>query len=185
MGYSRAESQSLLRGGTVIRPRTNLSTMSSVAYIFIAEKRGAPMQVRHTVEAITDTGLNGDRYTVEGNRPSPDYQVTLIELENIEAFTKHTGLALTHEMPRRNIVTSGVRLNGLVGQRFMVGDALLEGLELCEPCRLFAKRTYAAVSEFFPGKGGLRARIVCGGIINTGDRIASLSNEPIYANTAG
>jgi len=150
--------------------------MSSVCYIFVAEKRGAPMQLRHAVEAITDTGLNGDRYRVDGSRPSPDYQVTLIELENIEAFTKRTGLALTPEMPRRNIVTSGVRLNDLVGKRFMVGDALLEGLDLCEPCRLFAERTYAAVSEFFPGKGGLRARIVSGGIIRVGDRLAPQSS---------
>ncbi len=130
------------------------------------------MQVRSSVEAITDTGLDGDRYIVERVRRSPDYQITLIELENIEAFTKRTGLPLTPEMPRRNIVTSGIRLNGLLGQRFLVGRTLLEGLGLCEPCRLFAKRTHAAVLDFFPGKGGLRARIVSGGIINTGDRIA-------------
>ena len=159
--------------------------MSRVAYIFIAEKRGAPMRARSSVEAIIGAGLSGDRYIVDGARPSPDYQVTLIELENIEAFKKHTGLSLMPDMPRRNIVTSGVLLNDLLGQRFMVGGALFEGLELCEPCRLFAKRTHAAVLDFFPGKGGLRARIVSGGIVNTGDRIAPVSNEAIYANTAG
>ena len=135
------------------------------------------MQLRSSVEAVTDTGLDGDRYIVERVRRSPDYQVTLIELENIEAFTKRIGLPLTPEMPRRNIVTTGIRLNRLLGQRFLVGCALLEGLELCEPCRLFAKRTHVAVLDFFPGKGGLRARIVSGGTINTGDRIARQSKR--------
>jgi MOSC domain-containing protein YiiM len=154
-----------------------LGTVSSVAYIFLAEKRGAPMRPTTSVEAISDCGLRGDRYVVESVRPSPDYQVTLIELENIEAFTKRTGLLLTPEMPRRNIVTTGVRLNPLLGKRFFAGSALLEGLELCEPCRLFAKRTYPGVLEFFPGKGGLRARILSGGIINTGDRVALSCDE--------
>jgi MOSC domain-containing protein YiiM len=66
-----------------------------------------------------------------------------------------------------------VRLNALVGRRFPVGGAVFEGLELCEPCRLFAKRTHSEVLEFFRGKGGLRARIVSGGIINVGDAIQS------------
>ena len=139
------------------------------------------MRPTRAVEAITDSGLRGDRYVLERVRRSADYQVTLIELENIEAFTKRTGLLLSPEMPRRNIVTTGVRLNALLGKRFLVGSALLEGLELCEPCRLFAKRTHAAVLDFFPSKGGLRARILVGGTINIGDRVAPLSGRRHYA----
>lgn len=125
------------------------------------------------VEAVADVGLRGDRYSAESTRRSPDYQVTLIEVENIEGFAETTGLPLTADMPRRNIVTVGVRLNDLLARRFTVGKAVFEGLELCEPCRLFAKRTHLAVLDYFPGKGGLRARIVSGGLINTGDRIAA------------
>jgi MOSC domain-containing protein YiiM len=147
--------------------------VSTVVHIFLAAKRGAPMSAPAAVEALSDIGLSGDRYAEEKNRRSPDYQVTLIELENIEAFTIATGLKLTPEMPRRNIITQGVRLNDLVGIRFPIGSAVFEGLELCEPCRLFAKRTHNEVLEFFRGKGGLRARIVSGGIINVGDTIRS------------
>jgi MOSC domain-containing protein YiiM len=127
------------------------------------------MSAPSTVEALGDIGLSGDRYIEAKNRRSADYQVTLIELENIEAFTMATGLKLTPEMPRRNIVTRGVRLNDLVGKRFPIGTAVFEGLELCEPCSLFAKRTHKEVLEFFRGRGGLRARIVSGGIIKVGD----------------
>jgi MOSC domain-containing protein YiiM len=122
-----------------------------------------------SVEALANEGLQGDRYSVARNRGGADYQVTLIELENIEAFSAATGLALTPGMPRRNIVTRGIRLNDLLGKRFRIGGALLEGMELCEPCTLFARNTYPQVLEFFPGKGGLRARIVEGGQVRVGD----------------
>jgi MOSC domain-containing protein YiiM len=129
------------------------------------------MSPQQSVEALTETGLTGDRYSEAKNRRSPDYQVTFIELENIEAFTQATGLPLTPDMPRRNIITSGIRLNELCGKRFIVGRARFEGLELCEPCSLFAKRTHREVLRFFVGKGGLRARIVSGGEIRIGDTI--------------
>jgi MOSC domain-containing protein YiiM len=129
------------------------------------------MSAQQSVEAVTEAGLTGDRYSEKKNRRSPDYQVTFIELENIEAFTQASGLPLTPDMPRRNIITSGIRLNELCGKRFRVGRARFEGLELCEPCSLFAKRTHREVLRFFVGKGGLRARIVSGGEIRVGDKI--------------
>jgi MOSC domain-containing protein YiiM len=129
------------------------------------------MSAEQSVEALTEGGLTGDRYSEAKNRRSPDYQVTFIELENIEAFTQATGLPLTPDMPRRNIITRGIRLNGLCGKRFKVGRARFEGLELCEPCSLFATRTHREVLHFFVGKGGLRARIVSGGEICIGDAI--------------
>ena len=124
-----------------------------------------------SAQAVAGGGLLGDRYSDSSNRRSPDYEVTFIELENVEAFAASTGLALTPEMPRRNIVTRGVSLNNLVGTRFTVGSAVFEGLELCEPCGLFAERTHREVLTFFVGKGGLRARIVTGGDIHVGSQV--------------
>ena len=127
-----------------------------------------------SVEALAGIGLAGDRYADAKNRRNPDYEVTLIESENIEAFTRATGRELTPGMPRRNIVTAGVRLNDLLGRRFSVGHAVFEGLELCEPCSLFARRTYSEVLAFFRGKGGLRARIVSGGMLSIGDSVSQM-----------
>jgi len=140
-----------------------------VTHIFVAPARGAPAKAVAAVAALANQGLRGDRYADSKLRRSADYQVTLIELENIEAFTQATGLAMTPEMPRRNIVTLGVRLNDLCGKRFRVGDAVFEGIELCEPCTLFARRTHREALKFFAGKGGLRARILSGGEIRVGD----------------
>ena len=129
------------------------------------------MEPRQYVAALTDGGLDGDRYADSTNRRGPEYQVTLIECENIAAFSELVDVPFTPDMPRRNIVTQGVRLNDLCGKRFKVGGATLEGLELCEPCALFAKRTHREVLKYFPRKGGLRARIVEGGEIRVGDSV--------------
>jgi MOSC domain-containing protein YiiM len=124
------------------------------------------MQSLDRVAALENAGLRGDRYTKR--------QVTFIELENIEAFTQSTGLALTPDMPRRNIVTQGIRLNELCGRRFRIGGAIFEGVELCEPCSLFARRTHREILDFFPQKAGLRARVISAGEIRVGESIENL-----------
>ena len=144
--------------------------MGTVVHIFVAPKKGAPAQSVQAADALPGRGLAGDHYA----------DATLIELENIEAFTRATNLALTPDMPRRNIVTRGVRLNELCGKRFRVGEAVLEGLELAEPCRLFAKRTHREALQFFAGKGGLRARIVHAGTVHVGD-VVTLDLAPAKA----
>ena len=60
--------------------------------------------------------------------------VSLIEAEAIKAFEHESGVSLTSAEIRRNVVTSGVRLNDLVGKEFNVGKIRMRGLRLCEPC---------------------------------------------------
>lgn len=146
--------------------------MGSIRHIFISPSRGAPMQPLLQVEAIAGSGLRGDRYADAGNRRSDDYQLTLIEIENIEAFVQASGLALAPHEPRRNLVTQGVQLNALNGRRFRVGDVELEGLDLCEPCATFGQRTYLEAVRFFVRRGGLRCRVLNSGMIRVGDPIA-------------
>ena len=143
--------------------------MGTIQHIFIAPGRGEPAVSLSDVEAIADCGLRGDRYTDPTLRKSPDYQVTLIESEQILAFAESLKLPLKPHEPRRNLVTVGMNLNELCQRRFFVGEAELEGLELCEPCATFAKYTNPEVVRFFVHRGGLRARILRGGIIRVGD----------------
>ena len=141
-----------------------------VRHIFVAPLKNAPQRSVDLADALQDQGLEGDRNARPGREPAA--QLTLIEGEHIAAFEKATGYAMQPSEPRRNIVTAGVRLNALVGKRFRVGEALCEGLMLCEPCRKFQRATHPEVLRFFAGKGGLRARIVAGGIIRVGDAIS-------------
>jgi MOSC domain-containing protein YiiM len=54
----------------------------------------------------------------------------------------------------------------------------LEGLELCEPCSLLARRTHREALKFFVHKGGLRARILTGGLIRVGDSVVAKPRLP-------
>jgi MOSC domain-containing protein YiiM len=142
--------------------------MGRIEYIFIAPEKGAQVETLSTVEAITECGLNGDRYVNDRNRKDAGQQVTLIEVEPIEQFVAQTGLAMGPHEPRRNLVTRGVDLNALVGKRFRVGECEFEGIELCEPCGIWARNTHREVVRFFVHRGGLNARIVKGGAISVG-----------------
>lgn len=166
--------------------------MSVVLHLFIATARGAPMQSLGTVEALADTGLAGDRYGRLKSRgggasgkPDPTREVTLIESENIEYFLAQTGHVLAMSDPRRNIVTAGIRLNDLCGRTFQIGTATFEGIELCEPCNPLKRRTHPELVRVLRHRGGLRARIVQGGMLSVGDAIhvqpASLRDQAAFA----
>lgn len=129
------------------------------------------------VMAIAGLGLEGDRYAAgKGTfspKPKPSRQVTLIEAEAIEALERELGLVLPPGETRRNLITRGVALNHLVGRDFTVGQARLRGHELCEPCGDLARMT--GKPQILPGlihRGGLRAEILEGGLIQVGDTLA-------------
>jgi len=144
--------------------------------VLIATMRGSEMQSILSVEAIANTGLVGDRYVIDLNRNGDDYRVTLIESEEIERYTLEYGKSFSASDMRRNLVTRGVRLNELVGQRFSVGNTVvLEGIEVCEPCSLLACRTDKSIVKDMLHRGGLRARICVGGTISVNDTIRSMS----------
>ena len=149
--------------------------MGNIRHIFIASERGGPMRSVPEVAAVAECGLTGDRYADAKHRKSPDCQVTLIELEQIDAFVAQSGLPLAPHEPRRNLVTVGVSLNELQGKRFVVGGAELEGLELCEPCATFAGRTHREVLRAFVRRGGLRCRIIRSGVIRAGDVVTPVA----------
>lgn len=134
------------------------------------------MQCVDAVELIAGRGLTGDRYAnkagaFQKDKIEPSQEVTLIEQETLEAALRDYKLELTHAESRRNLLTSGVPLNHLVGRQFSIGDVALEGLELCEPCKYLQKLTGKDVIRALQHRGGLRARIVRGGSIQLGAAI--------------
>ncbi len=146
--------------------------------IFLAEVGGAPMRSVSEVEAVPGVGLVGDRYskgvgTYSGN-PANFSEVTLIEKEVVEAVRGERGIPLEYWEARRNLCTSGVRLNDLVGRRFRVGEVWLLGERLCEPCGHMERLSHPGVKEALRGRGGLRARILRGGVIRVGDVVEEM-----------
>jgi RimJ/RimL family protein N-acetyltransferase len=159
----------------------------SVVAIYVTAAGGAPMQGVPRAELERGRGIRGDRYYAGAGTFSKkaetraDQEVTLIESEEIDAFGRSTGLELEYGAPRRNIVTRGVRLNDLVGARFAVGSALLEGMRLCEPCAHMAALVSQKVLPGLVHRAGLRARILIGGVVEPGDSVAPTSDPDARA----
>ena len=109
----------------------------TIELIYIAPAATAPtLSVKQAV-AIPGSGLEGDRYALgQGtfSKPEPDFELTLIEAEAIEALKRDYNVDLAPGETRRNLVTRGIALNHLVGQDFQIGEVKAHGIRLCEPC---------------------------------------------------
>ena len=144
-----------------------------VVFLHIAPAAGASMASVPEVRALAGRGLEGDRYFNQtgtyAKKPGPDRHVTLMAMEAIEAFERDFGARLNAGDARRNIVTRQVPLNDLVGREFRVGEVLLRGIRLCEPCDYLARLTGQKVVPGLVHRGGLRAEILTDGIIRVGD----------------
>jgi MOSC domain-containing protein YiiM len=147
----------------------------NVVSIFIAREAAIPMEAREEVNAIEGQGLQGDRY-FDGRghwskTPGVGREVTLIEIEAIEALEIERNIAITPGATRRNVVTRGVPLNHLVGREFQLGAVRLCGTRLCEPCTYLEGLTQQGVLSGLIHRGGLRAEIVTGGTIRVEDPV--------------
>jgi MOSC domain-containing protein YiiM len=135
--------------------------------------KGAMQSVDH-VEAIAGVGLEGDRYANRQGtffKPEPDFELTLIEAEALEALAREYRMQLDPGNARRNLVTRGVALNHLVGREFKIGEVVIRGIRLCEPCSHLQALTGLDVIKGLRHRGGLRAQIIAGGTIRVGDKV--------------
>lgn len=150
-------------------------SISAVVSIHITATASEPMASVNEIRAIPGKGLEGDRYFAEAgtysDQPGSGRDVTLIEVETIEALKRNNGIELSPKDSRRNIATRGVALNHLIGREFKVGEVTLRGSRLCDPCSHLEKLTAKGVMRALIHRGGLRAEILTGGMIRVGDAI--------------
>ncbi|WP_123537637.1 MOSC domain-containing protein [Halosimplex salinum] len=139
------------------------------------------MEARESVEAVAGRGLRGDRYfddrglwnEIEAD-PDNDLtgasEVTFIESEALAAVERETDIAVPTGAHRRNVTTRDVPLNHLVDRQFRVGEAVCEGIQLCEPCSYMESLVGEdGLEAALVHRGGLDARIVESGEITVGD----------------
>lgn len=151
-----------------------------VEHIHIAPEAGAPMEAVETVEAVAGRGLRGDRYFGADGTWSSDPKardiprdVTLFEAEVLDVVGDDYGLDLVPADHRRNLTVSGIALDHVLGERLRVGEALLEAVELCEPCAYLESLTdQAGTLDALVHRGGLNAAIIDSGTISVGDPVA-------------
>jgi hypothetical protein len=141
-----------------------------VAAILTATDAEGPMTLVDRADAVAGRGLAGDRYhdgrgTFSG--PGQGYQLTLVEAEMLDSID------LPWAQARRNIVTRGIALNALVGHRFTIGAVECVGRRLAEPCAHLEKLAGPGLLRPLVHRAGLRADILRGGPISTGDPVAA------------
>ncbi|MDZ7701112.1 MAG: MOSC domain-containing protein [Halobacteriales archaeon] len=150
-------------------------TEGTVDDIHVAPASGEPVETREAVEAVAGRGLRGDRHFHTEDRSARNrgagLDLTLIEAEAVEAVARDFDLAFGPGEHRRNLTTRGVALNHLVGERFLVGEVLCRGVELCEPCRHLEGLTEDGAIEALLHRGGLRADVLQSGTVRVGDGI--------------
>ncbi|GLV59009.1 molybdenum cofactor sulfurase [Dictyobacter sp. S3.2.2.5] len=148
-----------------------------VVALYIAPAADEPMQEVDNARLVADQGIVGDRYFAKtGTHSGPDeqsYEITLIESEAIESVQTESKITVTAADMRRNVVTKGFALSHLVDKEFRIGDTVLRGIALCEPCPHLMEKTGHKVAVGFIHRGGLGAKIISGGLINVGDSIHS------------
>ena len=125
------------------------------------------------VDCVANRGLVGDRFF--DHEHNFKGQVSFIGLEAIEAAREELGLAeVAPAKMRRNVVVSGIDLNGLVGKRFELGGTEFMGTEECAPCYWMDQAVAVGAAAALKGRGGLRCRILKSGTLELGENVLKI-----------
>ena len=117
-----------------------------------------------------DKGIVNDRYYNHYNNKKE--QVTLINLEEIDAFNKNIGENLDYKDFRRNIIISGINLSNCINKNIIIQNVVLKIHELCQPCDYLQKKLgIPNLVKMLVNKSGVRAEIISSGFISVGDKI--------------
>ena len=146
-------------------------------HIHTSPYAGLNMKSHKSALLISGLGIEGDRYNKGTGKYSeiPDIrEVTLIEIETLEALKRDHNIILQPIEHRRNLTTRDVPLNHLVGKRFRVGEVLLIGGRLNTPCRYLNLVTKKDVCDLLEHRSGLNCSILESGTVNVGDKIQLL-----------
>jgi MOSC domain-containing protein YiiM len=148
-----------------------------VEEIYITSEGSAAMERVEEVRAVAG-GLAGDRYkegTGYWTRYGDVCELTLIEAEDLDEIEQEADLRVKNGEHRRNIVTRGVRLHELSGNRFRVGEVVLEYDRPRPPCKHVQDLTEPGMTRALGRRrGGICARVIEGGLIRAQDEIAAL-----------
>jgi len=150
---------------------------ATVENIFITKTRREQPQEITAVKLEAGKGIVGDRYhqrsmefLAAGDQVQSNH-ISLISREELDGFLERNDADIAYADFRRNVLTSGIDLYGLIGKKFRLGSALCQGVEDCEPCAFLAATVHRAVLPDLKKRAGLRAIILEDGNLNVGDTI--------------
>ena len=118
------------------------------------------------IQCIAGRGIEGDRFF--DYKANHSGQITFFAAEVFEAVC--TQLSVTGKHPgltRRNVITSGVDLNKLIGEEFTLQGVHFHGVEECRPCYWMDQAIAPGAEAALRNRGGLRAKILTTGRLRT------------------
>jgi len=114
------------------------------------------------IECVAGRGIVGDRFLDYHE----DYkgQITFFSIEVFQNICAQLGVHdASPSTVRRNVITRGIDLNQLIGERFSIQGVLFEGVCECKPCYWMDRAIAPGAENLLQGRGGLRAKILnCG-----------------------
>ena len=162
------------------RLHVTTSWQGVVRFLHRTPRAFLPMRSFPELQLIAGRGIEGDRYLIGqeagfySHKPEEGRQVTLFEIETLEALRRDHGIELLPEEHRRNVTVECVPLNHLVGRRFRLGEAIVDATRLSTPCRHIEEILGKAVFDPLINRSGLNCRIIAGGTLRLGDVVRPL-----------
>lgn len=123
-----------------------------------------PLVEVKAVECVAGKGLFGDRFF--DFKDNYKGQITFFASEVFADVCRQVGVTGgSPGVTRRNVITSGVDLNTLIGKTFEVQGVQFEGVSECSPCYWMNGAIGPGAEAALHGRGGLRARILTDGVL--------------------
>lgn len=120
--------------------------------------------------SIDESGVVGDAHAGDWHR-----QISLLGVESFEKFSAMTGHSYGYGDFAENITTRGFEIYKLhPGDRFKSGNVELEITQIGKKCHGGGCAVFKAVGTCVMPKEGIFARVVQGGCLQAGDRLAYL-----------
>ena len=143
-----------------------------VEWIGLRPAREETVRLAEQVDAVVDSGLDGDRFAARSGNPR---QVTLLQAEHLAVIAACLQRdRVDPALLRRNLVIAGINLLALKHKRFRVGAAMLEWSGACHPCSKMERALGAGGYNALRGHGGITARVVESGLIRVGDAVSAV-----------
>ena len=151
--------------------------MATLKAIYIASSAGADMQSVNSVKAISDRGLEGDRYSDDkGHWKSIEgCQVTLTCEHDINNAVKGAstliGESILQGGHRRNLVINGLKISALEEKSFEIGDAIFFYEKKRPPCAYIDQIAGQGMCKALRHHSGICIKVIRSGDIAVGDVI--------------
>lgn len=145
--------------------------------IYIAGSAGEAMQSLNHVEAVAQTGLQGDRYSTGQGfwKVTEACQVTLISADELEKAARGHSDELQDKLDtghhRRNLVVTGIHSRELQGKTFAIGEAQFRYLKPRPPCGYLDKVEGKGMGRALGKHSGICLNVVRSGVITVGDHL--------------